>query len=191
MVFDASLGGLGASRLWTEMLTLGLPRSSIDEKAIGIQFGDSASQQIAEALAVLFRVCLAVDLAQKKKQVWRSSLMVWLTRMARKHTRSPQNAVVARELALTLSYSCVKVRPHVVKHTPGIVNNLADLLSRRFQLGVHFVAPQASIGMPEVPIRPRTGFFIVATDPRCKTGVSRNVVRFKSRDQQNGCSNWW
>ena len=66
MVFDASLGGLGASRLWTEMLTLGLPRSSIDEKAIGIQFGDSASQQIAEALAVLFRVCLAVDLAQKK-----------------------------------------------------------------------------------------------------------------------------
>ena len=35
----------------------------VDEKAIGIQFGDSASQQVAEALAVLCH--LAIDLAQK------------------------------------------------------------------------------------------------------------------------------
>ena len=58
------------------------------------------------------------------------------------------------ELALTLSESCV--RPQVVKHTPGVANKFADILSRRFQLGVHFVVPQAFVRVPEVPIRPRT-----------------------------------
>ena len=30
----------------------------------------------------------------------------------------------------------------VVKHTPGVANRLADILSRRFQPGVQFVVPQ-------------------------------------------------
>ena len=69
-------------------------------------------------------------------------------------TRSPQVAVVARELALTFSESCA--RPQVVKHTPGVANTLADILSRRFQPGVHVVVPQALVRVPEVPIRLRT-----------------------------------
>ena len=36
--------------------------------------------------------------------------------------------MVTRELALTLSESCA--RPRVVKHTPGVANNLADFLGR-------------------------------------------------------------
>ena len=44
----------------------------------------------------------------------------------------------------------------MVKHTPGVANKLADILSRRFQPGVHFVVPQAFVGVPEVPIRPGT-----------------------------------
>ena len=76
-----------------------------------------------------------------------------MTMLASMHTRSRQVAVVARELALTLSESCV--RPHVVKHTPGVANKLADILSRRFQPGVHFVVPEAFVDVPEVSIRPR------------------------------------
>ena len=74
--------------------------------------------------------------------------MAAMTMVASMHTRSPQIAVVARELALTFSESCV--RPQVVKHTPGVANRLADILSRRFQPGVHFVVPQAFVGVPEV-----------------------------------------
>ena len=57
-------------------------------------------------------------------------------------TRSPQVAVVARELALTFSESCA--RPQVVKHTPGVANTLADILCASL------------LRVPEVPIRPRT-----------------------------------
>ena len=32
---------------------------------------------------------------------------------------------------------------------------LADLQKRRFHSGVHFVVPQALVGVPEVKIRPR------------------------------------
>ena len=77
--------------------------------------------------------------------------MAAMTMVASMHTWSPQVVVVARELALTLSESCV--RPQVVKHTPGVANKLADILTRRFQPGVHFVVPQAFIRVPEVPIR--------------------------------------
>ena len=48
------------------------------------------------------------------------------------------------------------MRPQVVKHTPGAANRLADILSRRFQPGVHFVIPQAFDGVPEISIRLRT-----------------------------------
>ena len=70
------------------------------------------------------------------------------------HFGGSEVAVVARELALTFSESCV--RAQVVKRTPGVANKLADLLSRRFQRGVHFVVPQALVGVLEVLIRQRT-----------------------------------
>ena len=78
-----------------------------------------------------------------------------MTMVASMHTRSPHVAVVARELALTLSGSCV--RPQVVKHTPGVANRLVDILSRRFQPGVQFVVPQVLLVL--VSILPRTMVF--------------------------------
>ena len=128
----------------------------VDERAIGIQFGDSASQQDAEALAVLLGVRAWLSIWLKRLPILevKSDSVAAMTMVASMHTRSPQVAVVARGLALTLSESCV--RPQVVKHTPGVANKLADILSRRFQPGVHFVVPQALVRVPEVPIRPRT-----------------------------------
>ena len=58
----------------------------------------------------------------------KSDSVAALTMVASMHTRSPQVAVVARELALTLSESCA--RPQVVKHTPGVANKLADIVSQ-------------------------------------------------------------
>ena len=59
----------------------------------------------------------------------------------------------------------------MVKHSQGVDNKLADLLSRRFQPGVHFVVPQVLVGVREVPIP-----FIVASDPLCQTGREGSVA---------------
>ena len=127
-----------------------------DEKAIGIQFGNSDSQQVADALAALVgvRAWLSIWLEGLPIFEVKSDSVAALTMVSRMHTRSPQVTVGAKELALTFVESCV--RPQVVKHTPGVANKLADLLSRRFQPGVDFVVPQALVGVPEVPVRPRT-----------------------------------
>ena len=144
MVFDASPWGAGGFLVVDGKFVsrFAVKFDDVDEKAIGIQFGDSASQQVAEALAVLLGVRAWLSIWLKRLPILEvKSDSVAMTMVASMHTRSPQVAVVARELALTLSESCV--RPQVVKHTPGVANKLADILSRRFQPGVHFVVPQA------------------------------------------------
>ena len=158
MVFDASPWGAGGFLVVDGKFVswFATKFDDVDEKAIGIRFGDSASQQAAEALAVLLgvRAWLPIWVNGLPILEVKSDSVAAMTMVASMHTRSPQIAVVARELALTFSESCV--RPQVVKHTPGVANRLADILSRRFQPGVHFVFPQAFDGVPEVSIRPRT-----------------------------------
>ena len=150
MVFDASpWEGLEASWLWMENLVswFATKFGEVDEKAIGIQFGNSASRRVAEALAVLVgvRAWLSIwlkgvpNLQVKSDGVAASTLV----------TGSPQVAPAARELVLTFSESCV--RPQVVKHTSGVANKLADLL--------------------EVPIRPRTMNFLSRPVIRVASGA--------------------
>ena len=152
MVFDAYPWGAGGFLVVDGIFVFWFATKfdDVDEKAIGIQFGDSASQQVAEALAVLFgvRAWLSIWLKGLPILEVKSDSVAAVTVVASMHTRSPQVAVVARELALTLSESCV--RPQVVKHTPGVANKLADILSRRFQPGVHFVVPQVFVRVAEV-----------------------------------------
>ena len=82
---------------------------NVDEKAIGIQFG-AASQQVAEALSVLLGVRAWLSIWLKRLPILevKSDSVAAMTMVASMHTRSPQVAVVARELALTLSESCVR-----------------------------------------------------------------------------------
>jgi hypothetical protein len=84
--------------------------------------------------------------------------------VARMKTSSPSIAVVARELALTLSASCI--RPCIVEHTPGVANKLADLLSRRFQPGTTWRTPGALVRIAECVLPPRdAGYY------RCASGL--------------------
>ena len=170
MVFDASPWGAGGFSVVDGQFVSWFASKfdDVDEKAIGIQFGDSASQQVAEALAVPFGVRAWLSIWLKRLPILevKSGSVAAMTMVASMHTRSPQVAVVAREIVLTLSESCV--RPQVVKHTPGVANKLADILSRRFQPGVHFVVPQAFVRVPESLSDLEPWTFIVAYDPRCK-----------------------
>ena len=63
-----------------------------DEKAIGIQFGTSASQQVVEALAVLIGVRAWLSTWLTRLSIWevKSDSVAALTLVARMHTRSLQ-----------------------------------------------------------------------------------------------------
>ncbi len=95
-------------------------------------FGTSNSQQVAEALAILFglNAWLHAWVGNSPRLQVRSDSVAALTLVARMKTSSPSLAIVAREMAPTLSASCV--RPCIVEHTPGAANKLADQLSRNY-----------------------------------------------------------
>ena len=86
--------------------------NEVDEKAVGIQLSNSDSQQVADALAALVgvRAWLSIWLEGLPIFEVKSDSVAALTMVARMHTRSPQVAVVAKELALTFSESCVRTR---------------------------------------------------------------------------------
>ncbi len=103
----------------------------VDEQAVGLAFGTSSAQQVAEALAILFglRAWLFAWVGKAPRLEVRSdSVTAWST-VARMQLSSPQVGIVAREIALTLSCACI--RPCVIAHTPGVANKLADALSRK------------------------------------------------------------
>ncbi len=129
--------------------------TQVDEQAVGLAFGTSAAQQVAEALAILFglRAWLSAWEGKAPRLEVRSDSVTALSMVARMQSSSPQVGVVARELALTLSCSCV--RPCVIEHTPGVANKLADALSRRYQPGVAWQRPAAVAHVPECLLAPR------------------------------------
>jgi len=168
MTFDASPWGAGGFLAVDGALTSWFATSftAEDERAVGITFGTSSAQQVAEALAVLFgmRAWLPhwVELAPQLQV--RSDSVAALSMVARMQTSSPQLAFIARELALTLSMSCI--RPKVVEHTPGVCNQLADALSRRFQPGVSWRVPAALRDIMEVSVSRPPSYYRTAPAPR-------------------------
>ena len=62
-------------------------------------------------------------------------------------------AVVAREMALDIAESVY--RPDVCAHLPGVMNVIADALSRKFVPGTKFAVPSLLREVPETTIPPR------------------------------------
>ena len=89
-VFGLHLGGrrpshlayvtqLALGHLVKLMLVFAAKFDEVDEEAIGIRFGESASQQVAEALAVLLGVRAWLPICRSTVlRFWRLSLTVWL-----------------------------------------------------------------------------------------------------------------
>jgi guanyl-specific ribonuclease Sa len=158
MCFDASPWGAGGF-----LIVDGVVRSwfataftPTDELAVGMTFGTSNSQQVAEALAILFglNAWLQAWVGNSPRLQVRSDSVAALTLVARMKTSSPSLAIVAREMALTLSASCV--RPCIVEHTPGAANKLADQLSRKYEPGTTWRTPGALLGIAECVLPQRT-----------------------------------
>ena len=155
--FDASPWGAGGFLTVDGVLLSWFTTAftQVDEQAVGLSFGTSVAQQVAEALAIVFglRAWLSAWEGKSPRLEVRSDSVTALSMMARMHTSSPSVGVVAREVAFTLSRACV--RPSVIAHTPGVANKLADALSRRYQPGVSWQRPAAIAQVPECFLAPR------------------------------------
>ena len=168
MTFDASPWGAGGFLAVDGTITSWFATSFTeeDESAVGVTFGASSAQQVAEALAVLFgmRVWLPHWIELAPQIHVRSDSVAALSMVTRMQTSSPQLSFVARELALTLSRSCI--RPVVVEHTPGVCNKLADALSRRYQPGVSWQVPAALRHVTEVSVCRPGSYYRTSAHPR-------------------------
>jgi hypothetical protein len=127
-----------------------------DAQAVGISFGTSSSQQVAEALSILFGMWGWIDkwIGHAPRLEVRLDSVTALSMVARMQTSSPHVALVARELALTLANACI--RPRVIEHTPGVANKLADMLSRNPEPGGQFTVPHVLQRVPECVLPLRT-----------------------------------
>lgn len=149
---DASPWGLGAYLIINEKpvawFAAGL--DPVDIKVLGLEVGSHTSQQLVEALCMLIalrewkchwlnqRVCLKV----------RADNVATLVMVATLRTSSAAMSIIARELALDIGDSVYA--PDIVEHVSGLLNDTADMLSRKFQPNNVFRIPSILKNVQEV-----------------------------------------
>ena len=126
-----------------------------------IQRGSCNGQQTLEGLAILVAMRLwgNHEDARKVRLVVRGDNVGALMLLIKMRPSSPQQAIIARELALITVRTAFPPR---VVHTPGIAHKLADSLSRMHDPGHRSDALQhpalAGAARDEVPARPRAWY---------------------------------
>ena len=145
IISDASLWGLGAVLVinHTVISYIASALDEQDEAMAGVKIGDPAGQQVWEALALLQALKTwatywkkdGLDLMVSSDSVTALSVMISL----RQKPGSQGLGTVVKELALEFSRS--SYRPRWRQHIPGVSNDLADRLRRRYQPGVEFEMP--------------------------------------------------
>ena len=112
------------------------PVSNEDLHIFGITRGSCTGQQTLEGLAMLVAMRLWSDVHSSRRynlQV-RGDNVGALTLLLRMRPSSPQQAIIAREMALhTVQYAF----PPKVVHTPGLAHVIADSLSRLYDTGAN------------------------------------------------------
>ena len=121
-----------------------------DLQRLGVRIGGCEGQQALEALAVVAALRLW-------KQVWaekrcnitvKSDNVTALIMTATLKGKKGPVALLARELALDIADGVYT--PNVVAHVPGVANDSADALSRKYQPSKHFVLPRLLANAKEV-----------------------------------------
>jgi hypothetical protein len=118
-------------------------------KILCIRRGESAAQQVVEALAVL--VALRTWSARWSGQraiihVQSDSISALIISQTLK-TAGKGAGIVAREIALDIAHAVYT--PHVAEHIPGDENLIADAFSRKFAPGFDFGLPPCLAGVQE------------------------------------------
>ena len=117
------------------------PLSDAELAILGIQRGESAAQQVVEALAVLVALRAWKDrwMHHRIQLRVKSDSISALVMSLKLKTTGHGTSIIAREMALDIAQS--EYRPDVAEHIPGIDNVLADTLSRKFMPESGFEVP--------------------------------------------------
>ncbi|CAE8627265.1 unnamed protein product [Polarella glacialis] len=131
-----------------------LPIFKIDAEVLRIteSLGSCECQQTVECLALLqaLRLWKTSWAAVRVQLIVRSDNVTALFMAAYLKGRGHGVRTVARELALDLGDG--SFAPDLVVHLPGVDNDIADALSRRFQPNKAFTLPAALSGVPEAVV---------------------------------------
>jgi hypothetical protein len=156
---DASPWGLGGYLSENGVIVSWFSSSlSLEEReTLGITLGDCAAQQTVEALAAL----VALRAWHSRWHMLRPTVRIRsdsvsaLTIVMKLKTKGRGPSIVAREIALDMAESCYY--PHVVEHVPGVLNTVADMLSRKYMPGSNYVVPACLQHVEELllPMRDR------------------------------------
>ena len=134
---DASPWGLGGWLSMNGTIThyFACPVSNEDLHIFDIERGSCTAQQTLEGLAMLVAMRLWSDVHSSRRYTlqMRGDNVGALSLLLRMRPSSPQQAIIARELALhTVHYAF----PPRVTHTPGLAHVIADALSRCYDPGI-------------------------------------------------------
>ena len=121
-----------------------------DLQRLGVRIGGCEGQQALEALAVVVALRLWKQVwAEKRSNITvKSDNVTALVMTATLKGKKGPVAMLARELALDIADGVYT--PNVVAHIPGVANDSADALSRKYQPSKHFVLPRLLANAKEV-----------------------------------------
>jgi hypothetical protein len=155
--FDASPWGLGGFLLidGVPKAWFAAPLSHWDVHVLRHDIGDHRGQQTWEDLAALcgLRVWLPHWGQHRAALAVQGDNVGALTLVQKLKATGVGPRIIARELALI--YANTAFEPTTVVHTPGVCNNIADALSRRFEPGKKFILPAFLTGVPETVLPTR------------------------------------
>ena len=142
------------------------PLSDTELSILSIQRGESAAQQVVEALVIL--VALRAWSNRWKGQrvlirVQSDSISALILSLDLK-TRGKGAGIIAREVALDIAQA--EYAPHIAEHVSGEDNVISDMLSRRFAPGHEYTLPQCLQHIPELELEARgTEYFTTIAQP--------------------------
>jgi hypothetical protein len=168
MCLDASPWGLGGFLTINGDIVsyFACSLSPAEVEILGIEVGQSSSQQIVEALATLVAMrawCSMWVQERARIKVRRDSISALVLCLNLK-TKGAGTTLIAREVALDIADALYA--PHIVEHIPGLDNTVADMLSRRFAPGYTFALPPCLRNVEELVLPPRdVSYFVTRSNP--------------------------
>jgi hypothetical protein len=168
MCLDASPWGLGGYLMEDGNIVsyFSCPLSDTELEILSVVRGESAAQQVVEALAILVALRGWSDRWKGQRvlvRVQSDSISALILSLDLK-TRGKGAGIIAREIALDIAHA--EYAPHIAEHVAGVDNVISDMLSRRCAPGHDYVLPQCLHHTPELELETRgTNYFATIAHP--------------------------